>query len=498
MSVFEDHQERIKNVYLKQLSLDLWEFDWPKVELKLEGLLNYPENDYAYIVLIGGERKEMGTPNASPYSELKEYEILHKSKVIGTLYLEVNYGYLYDRIIAKAVNILFTQFIKTFIVSLFILAIVHRMITRHLNKLAHFANNLSFDSLQITLELSRERQNDELQVVTDAINHMRHNLATELKHKEKIEEELQNERALLADMNAKLEHKVDKRTHELSKTNQELSTALNNVNAMVEQLKETQKQLIIREKMLATGGMVIGLAHELNTPLGVCKTSISAISDFVTNIKADAENNHLSKQGFSDALENITSLSVMCENNIDRITGLVTTFKKLSVHEECETLSLVNLHEFMKEFRHWSDSYLRKSLTLHILCDKKIEIETFFMSLHKALQALVENAETHAFSDDQPGSIYIEVSQNPEDASVSILVSDNGVGINESERQRIFEPFYTTRRNKGELGLGLNITYNIVTQALGGTIECLESKYQGACFKLTLPKTLRDKQTKHY
>ena len=498
LSVLEDHQARIKSVYLKQLSLDLWEFDWPKVELKLEGLLNYPENEYAYIVLKGGEKKSRGMSVDSKYTELKEYSLTYQEKEIGTLYLQVNYGYVYDRLIDKAINILMTQFVKTFIVSLFILAIVHRMVTRHLYRLANFAKNLSFDSLENNLELAREKQNDELQVVTDSLNQMRSNLASELEHKEKIEQELEVERGQLANLNLELEDKVEQRTQELRKTNTELSVALDNVNSMIEQLQETQKQLIIREKMLATGGMVIGLAHELNTPLGVCKTSISAIADFTRTLQSDVDNNCLSKQGFADSLQNIDSLSEMCEESIDRITGLVTTFKKLSVKEEYETLSQVQLITFMKDFITWTDTTLRNNIKLTVNCAENIMIETFFISLHKVLQALVENAATHAFPDEASGNINVDITKVPDQDNIVFSVSDDGIGVKESERQRIFEPFYTTRRTKGEIGLGLNITYNLVTQALGGSIEYMDSEGGGACFNVTLPLTLRNKETKHY
>ncbi len=493
LSVIEEHQHRIEDVYLKQLSLDLWEFDIPGVELKLEGLLNYPENDYVYIVLKGGEKMAHGDPTKYPYSELFDYPLAYDDRDIGTLFVQVNYGYLYDRLFEKAVSILITQFFKTFIVSLFILSIVHQIVTRHLYKLATFARNLSLETLDDTLELNRQKQDDELQIVTDSLNDMSSNLKQELEQRVKVEQELILDRAKLAELNKELEEKVQERTSELRKTNTELSVALDNVNEMIEQLQETQKQLIVREKMLATGGMVVGLAHELNTPLGICKTSVSAISDFVEKLRHDTDNNHLSKSVLYGALNDITSLTDMSENNIDRMNGLIETFKELSVSQECETLSEIEITQFLNEFVLWNGEQLQKEVTITIKSPIKIIVETFATSLHKVLQALIENANTHAFKENTVGNIFIEVRKNESLGTVNISVSDDGCGIKESDRQRIFEPFYTTRRNKGGLGLGLNIIYNLVTQALGGSVECTDSQYGGICFNITLPLNLRNK-----
>ncbi|GAA3917816.1 sensor histidine kinase [Litoribacillus peritrichatus] len=496
VSIIQEHQKRIQEVYLKQLSLDLWEFDLPGVELKLQGLLNYPENDYVYVVLKGGEKMAHGNPEKQAYSELIDYELIYEGRNIGTLFIQVNYGYLYDRLLEKTISILITQFFKTFIVSLFILIIVHQMITKHLHKMARFARDLTFESLDKTLELKRQRQNDELQVVTDSLNLMSNNLKKELEHRVVIEQQLIEDRAKLAELNVELENKVNERTTELRQTNSELSVALDNVNAMIGQLQETQKQLVIREKMLATGGMVVGLAHELNTPIGICKTSISAISDFVDTIKTDVKNNQLSKNSLNSALDDIMALTHMSESNIDRITGLIETFKELSVSQECETLTEIDIASFLDEFSSWARSRLTPNISLTVTCRRTVTLETFATSLQKVLQSLIDNAATHAFNEGDTGRIYLNVEVNNTERSLNIAVSDDGRGIHEEDRQRIFEPFFTTRRNQGGLGLGLNIIYNLVTQALGGTIECLDSPYGGICFNITLPLDLRTKKSK--
>lgn len=500
LKAIREHQARIQEVDLKELTLDLWEFDWPKVELKLKGLLNYPEINYAYVVLNGGERVSKGNPKRHDYSELIDYPLLYKQKELGTLFVQVDYNYVYQRILEKAFNILMIQFFNTFMVSILIMILVHRLITRHLITLASYTRNLSFDSLDSEpFELHRTHREDELEAVTTALNKMKANLKMEFENRKQIEVELISERSQLAALNKALETKVTERTAELQRSNNELSIALSNVNAMIEQLQNTQKELIVKEKMLATGGMVVGLAHELNTPLGVCKTSVSAISDFVAQIQSAIDNQQLTKENLQTHLGSIQSLAEMSEDNIDRISAMINTFKELSVKEDViESIVKVTLQECFMDINKWAGSNLRGGLTMHIECPANLVIETFESSLMKVLQSLLENASLHAFSQDQAGNIYLKARLGEDQHSIILTVSDDGIGIKHDEQSRIFEPFYTTKRNKGGLGLGLNIVYNLVTQALSGSIRCIDSKYGGTCFEVTLPKSLSKSEMGSY
>ncbi len=496
LKAIEEHQERIQEVDLKELTLDLWEFDWPKVELKLKGLLNYPEINYAYVVLNGGERVSEGDPKRSKYSELVDYPLIYNQKELGTLFIQIDFNYVYQRLKDKTINILMIQFFNTFMVSILIMMLVHRMITRHLITLAKYTRNLSFDSLDSEpFELHRNHKEDELEAVTTALNKMKNNLKNEFENRKQIEVELKSERSQLAILNKELETKVSERTEELQRSNTELSIALANVNNMIEQLQDTQKELIVKEKMLATGGMVVGLAHELNTPLGVCKTSVSAISDFVDQIRAAIDNQQLTKDTLNTHLDSMHSLAAISEDNIDRISAMINTFKELSVKEEViESIKPVELQECFMHVNQWAGGNLRGGLTIHIECPTNLIIETFESSLYKVLQSLTENAALHAFEQDQAGNIYLKAELPEDQNAIIITVSDDGIGIKQDEQARIFEPFYTTKRNKGGLGLGLNIVYNLVTQALSGSIRCIDSEYGGTCFEITMPKTLSESE----
>jgi len=496
LKVIEENQKRIKEVDLKELTLDLWEFDWPKVELKLQGILNYPEIDYAYVVLNGGERVAKGDPKRHIYSEVVDYSLFYKQKELGILYIQINYGYVYDRVLEKGISILLTQFFNTFLVSILIMILVHRLITRHLHTLANLTHNISFDSNdKTTFELERDYVKDELQAVTDSLNEMKSELYEELEQRSKIEKELLSEREQLATLNSDLEDKVEERTMDLKKSNDELSIALTNVNSMVLQLQDTQKELIVKEKMLATGGMVVGLAHELNTPLGVCKTSVSAISDFVHQINQAIESGHLSKESFINQLSSINTLAKMSEDSIDRISAMISTFKELSVKEDViDSVETIKIEELYRYCNDWAGANLRGGLTIHCQCPAGISIETFKGSIFKVIQSLMENASLHAFEEDQAGSIYLKAKLSNDDRIV-FSIEDDGAGIAQAEQARIFEPFYTTKRNEGGLGLGLNIIYNIVTQALGGSIICKDSEHGGCCFEVSLPPKLTNTET---
>lgn len=494
LKIIEDHQIRIREIGVAQMSVDLWEFDWPKVNLELKGLLNYPEIEYTYVLLNDGERVAKGTPVKHSNSDIVKYSLSYNQRELGDLFIQINYNYIYDRLLSKGLNILITQAINTFLISIAILYLVHHLITRHLYNLASFTERLSLDSLDSEpFKLRRKYKDDELQAVIRAINHMKSTLKIQLERKKEIEQDLLNERTELAKLNFELEHKVEERTVELKESNQELSDALIHVNDMIVQLQSAQKELIIQEKMLATGSMVVGLAHELNTPLGVCKTSVSAIVDFINQVNQSLESGQLSKNFLEEQLEGIVSLAQMSEDNIDRISAMIETFKELSVQRDTiEAIEEISLTDFFKDCSQWAGNSLRGGITFHIRSTSDLTIETFRSSLVKVIESLISNAATHAFPEDEPGHIYLEASEVNNKRIIS--VSDNGCGIPPKDQKRIFEPFYTTKRNKGGLGLGLNIVYNIVTQGLAGDIECKQGPEGGTCFEITLPEKLSNSE----
>ncbi len=255
----------------------------------------------------------------------------------------------------------------------------------------------------------------------------------------------------------------------------------------LEHLRNTQKQLIESEKMSALGGLVAGVAHEVNTPLGI---SITAASIFKTKIKAlekAINNNTLSKQDMDDFIADMKDADDILIKNLDRAALLIKNFKKISVDQSTEELRTFELNEYIQEIISTFRSELRHhkvSLDLQ-LSPQKIPMNSYPGSIAQMVINLLQNSIVHAFEGNQDRKITLKTECT--DKHATIICSDNGKGIDENMAQKVFEPFVTSKRNKGGTGLGLNITYNLVTQQLGGTIKLCEAENKGACFLIRIP-----------
>jgi len=255
----------------------------------------------------------------------------------------------------------------------------------------------------------------------------------------------------------------------------------------LEHLRNTQEQLVESEKMSALGGLVAGVAHEVNTPLGI---SITAASIFKSKIKAlekSITENTLSKQDLDDFITDMKDADDILIKNLDRAALLIKNFKKISVDQSNEELREFELNEYIQEVTSTFRSELRHhkvSLDLQ-LSEQRIKMHSYPGSIAQIIINLLQNSIVHAFEEDQERKITLKTQYS--DKRAIIICSDNGKGIDEEMAHKVFEPFVTTKRNKGGTGLGLNITYNLVTQQLGGSIKLCDSSDKGACFMIRIP-----------
>lgn len=281
-------------------------------------------------------------------------------------------------------------------------------------------------------------------------------------------------------LNEQLEGKVVERTRSLSEANNQLGKAYDD-------LKQAQQTLVESEKMASLGSLVAGVAHEINTPIGISVTASSYLQERVADFKSHIESKQLSRSYLNEFTVNLDESMQLLQSNLRRASELIASFKQVAVDQSSEArynFSLAdNLHQVVVSLGH----KLKKSqCEVDIQCDPKLSIFSFPGSFTQIYSNLILNSINHGFDNwDKPKKITIKVEQQGEELFIDY--SDNGRGIPPEILPRIFDPFVTSKRGQGGSGLGTHIIYNLVVQLLKGRISCASEPGQGAQFHIRLP-----------
>lgn len=277
----------------------------------------------------------------------------------------------------------------------------------------------------------------------------------------------------LREANAELEEKVIERTQELNQT--------------LDELKNTQAHLIETEKMAALGGLVSGVAHEVNTPLGVAITSLSHIKEEVDRLRKDYEQGNLDENSFTNFLSEFDSAHMIARSNMDRAAKLVSDFKKTAVGQSSSVVEKVVLKESIDALlTSLNPMYKNRNVQIFTTIPDELSLVTYSGAIDQVITNLVSNSCSHGFKgNDRDYEIYISAKQSGN--GIILDYRDNGMGMDEEVARRVFEPFYTTNRANGGSGLGMSITFNLITQKLGGEIRLEPSSQNGVHFQIKLP-----------
>ena len=269
---------------------------------------------------------------------------------------------------------------------------------------------------------------------------------------------------------------------QLHKTNARLNQSLSD-------LKAAQTRLVESEKMASLGRLVAGFAHEINTPIGIALTASSSVLEASQQIEQMLLQEEVEEDDLISTLETIRDASRLVFSNLNRSADLVGSFKRTSMDQSIEELSVYSLNDTIEDV-----------LTSMKMTIKQTSIKTVFDShetidlygnpgdIFQVISNLFENSVRHGFDNGTlEGLISIEIRK--ENENIQIQYSDTGKGMSPEVAKRIFEPFYTTVRARGGMGLGMYICHNIVTGRLKGTIECSSTQGKGTTFLLTFPVT---------
>jgi signal transduction histidine kinase len=256
-------------------------------------------------------------------------------------------------------------------------------------------------------------------------------------------------------------------------------------------LEMTQSHLVESEKMASLGGLVAGVAHEINTPVGIAVSAASYLNDRTTAARQKLERGELAREDMRAYLDDAAQSARLLLSNANRAAKLVQSFKQVAVDQISDERRRFDLRQYIEETLLSLQPRISGSkIAVNVECPAGIEMDSYPGPRAQVLTNLVLNALQHAFEPGAPGRIGIAAETVGAD-EVVLRCEDNGRGIPPAIHHMIFEPFFTTRRGFGGSGLGLHLVYNLVTIRLNGSIEVRSRDGGGAAFVLRLPRHTR-------
>jgi signal transduction histidine kinase len=258
------------------------------------------------------------------------------------------------------------------------------------------------------------------------------------------------------------------------------------LNNVIEQLKSTQEELIQKEKMASLGGLVAGIAHEINTPLGICVTGVSHLQEEYKIIKRAVDNKTLTEIGLTNFFEDVEEVLAILATNTQRGASLVNSFKQVAVDQSSNEIRNIDMLQYINEIiLSLRPTLKRTNITIDVDCVSELTIDVNAGAISQIFSNLILNSVNHGFVEGAEGKILIEAFEK--NGSVVIRYRDNGIGINDEGLKLLFEPFYTTKRGEGGSGLGTHLVYNLVTRAIKGKITVKSQVGKGLAYLIKFP-----------
>ena len=279
----------------------------------------------------------------------------------------------------------------------------------------------------------------------------------------------------------RLERAVQERTAALALQNSALNEALH-------KLQEAQSELVRQEKLASLGRLVAGVAHEINTPLGICVTATSHLVQELKLTREELAAGEMTEDSLASFLD-ITDQSLrIMTTNTQRAANLVRSFKQVAVDQSSGDIRHFNLYAYLNEVLLSLQPRLKgRPVKVEVDCPPDLVLDSFPGALSQIVTNMVMNSLVHGFEREQAGVISIRAVQEGEE--VLFEYADDGEGMDQDTLDKLFDPFFTTKRGLGGSGLGAHILFNLVTGALGGTVKAESKPGQGLRYYLRFPRS---------
>ena len=479
----------IEHSFKKQIANSIWHYDNELITEVVQGILSNRtivgmtiKNDEnkliqnAGVVDIKNKNLKQDSAQIQYKRDLYQYHFelnsknYNEGKKLGIVYLYSDDLVIYDIVKNNFGLIIINSIIKTLALWLIFIYFSKKYITQPFYQMIKTLSDIDFDKIK-TVKLSNKfHDQSEFEILETSFNRM----ISKLEHSYN---QIQESNKKNIELNNTLEKKVQERTYELEDLNKKLEQTIYT-------LKDTQNQLIESEKIASLGGLVAGVAHEINTPVGTSLTGMTYVHERVTDIEELYNVNGISEDEFKDFLKSTKEISNSVIVNLQQTSKLINNFKSIAANSANDEINSLELRSYINGIiSNYKATLDQKNINIEIHCNKNLIIRTYPSSIFQIFSHLIMNSLIHGFEDYKNGEISIDVIEYAN--NIKMIYTDNGKGIEKEDLPKIFEPFFTTNRKLGCTGLGLNIIYNIITSQMHGTFTCESSKGEGVVFTMT-------------
>ena len=429
-------------------------------------------------LLTGGNENQLQVVEMAPVLSDKGRYLELSTKVYDSE-SNIQLGWVYLRVSAENFNALVGRsiFLNVFVViALLIISFMfavrmQRKVTGPVEKISNFLQKTSRHRDYSARAEGYDVR--ELDMLADALNILL------LRMQEYVQKQRQSEEQHRK-LNASLEDMVNSRTVALKDANQELIQTL-------EKLHQFQRQIVQNEKMASLGDMVAGVAHEVNTPIGLGVTASTMMLDRLAVIQKDFENKTLKASAMKRFIDESNENLNIIYRNLNRAAELISSFKQVAVDQSSESSRSFCVEQLVNEILLSLQPRLKKlKHKINVDCDPTLIVDTKAGPINQILINLIMNSVIHGFEHIDSGTINISA-ELVNKSKLKIVYTDDGKGIPPEIRKRIFDPFVTTKRGQGGSGLGMHLVYNLVTQALNGSISLTSEEGNGVEFVIIFP-----------
>lgn len=516
------------------LTRSLWEFNDPNTTAIVEGLINMPSvggvivrDDQGQVIIQRGSTFE---PNELPHDNeamvLSErngvfghyrplvFEFSGQSTRVGDIAIFSNRDVAIDRLKVSLLFLFGNAIVKSTLLILLFSFAFQRLLNKPLRQLTRQIENFHIEDLDNSRIHLKGQHNNEFTQIEDAYNRLIDSLQDHQNDLKLTEQKLRQANQKLDTQNNLLEQEVARKTSRLSnlmmdlesrrseleqrqyKLEQEIrqrkltESTLKRTNLRLKESLETlqraQSQLVESEKLASLGGLVAGITHDINTPIGIGVTASSYLADRVEQLAIALEDKSLTQTQLQQFIADSRESTQLLDSNLNRARDLIESFKQVAVDQTSDAMRDINLCEYVDGVVQSLRPKLKNTPhSVHVECDQNIRIRCLAGSLAQILTNMILNSLVHAFDGVDEGLIRIRMRVHND--TLTCTYQDNGDGMTQDNLEHLFDPFFTTKPNDGGSGLGTHIIRNLVTQTLKGDISAHSAPGKGLRYDFHFP-----------